>query len=128
MATCNLCEQTADTYRCTKCEQVFCFTHLQMHRDQSIQELSQIQDGINDIRQRIHDEESNLRYHPLIRTIDAWERNSIRKIRESLTKKSNRHRSSLEKKLNNLSDQVQNFSKKTTCDKAQMTIWNQNIG
>ena len=135
MATCSVCEETVDTFKCTKCEQLFCFTHLQSHRDKLIEEFCQIQDGINDIRQRIQDKKANLKKHPLMKTIDAWEANSIRKIREmaaqareSLTNKCNRHTSSLEEKLDNLSVQVQNFSKKTICDKAQMKIWEKILG
>lgn len=134
MSTCEICRESVDTFKCTKCEQVFCFTHLKTHRDQLILEICQVQDEINAIRQNIYSQKENFSEHPLHDFINQWENESIRKIRQmadrtrkSLINRSDEYISNLEKHLNDLSTEVQQFSRKKICDKIQMTRWNEKL-
>ena len=75
------CDET-NTYPCRGCSKEFCFHHLIEHRLVLKEQLSLIQDHFNQFRQNLIDMKNNSQKHPLIKQIDQWENESIRKVKE----------------------------------------------
>ena len=85
------CDET-NTYSCRGCFNEFCFEHLAEHRLFLKEQLALIQDDFNQFRQNLIDMKNNSQKHPLIKQIDQWENESIRKIKD----KANQSRQSLD--------------------------------
>ncbi len=112
-ARCVICGKEKSSYICGGCSQEFCFNHLADHK----QELSKQFDGIEvnrDLfRQTLTEQTSNPQKHELIQQIDLWERDSIRKIRQTaeearqlVLENTTGHIRELETKLNKLTHQL----------------------
>ena len=76
------CDEETNTYSCRGCSKEFCFDHLAEHRQFLKEQLHLIQDDFNQFRQNLIDMKNNSQKHPLIKQIDQWENESIRKIKQ----------------------------------------------
>lgn len=79
---CSICEEETNTFMCRGCSKDFCFDHLTEHRRYLSEQLGFIQNDFNQFRQKTIDLKKGNDNHPLIRQIDCWEIDSIRKIKQ----------------------------------------------
>ena len=110
---CVLCNKSKITYICQGCSQHFCLDHLPEHRKNLGQQLEQIQNDHDQLRQDFMEQPSDRMKHPLSKQIDQWEKKSIEKIKETAqlcrdkwTHYSNRFLQEIEKKLNDLAQKI----------------------
>jgi uncharacterized Fe-S cluster-containing radical SAM superfamily protein len=70
-------------FRCEGCLQVFCRKHLNEHRDLLSHQLDEIVLEHDSLQQSIvENKETQNNQHPVLRQIDKWEKDSIRKIQQ----------------------------------------------
>ena len=115
---CSICYEETDTFLCRGCSKYFCFDHLSDHRQFLNEQFGLIQNDYNQFRQTILDLKTNPQKHPLLEQIDQWEKYSILKIklkanrcRQLLIKHSNEAICQLERKLNNINEQLSSNQK-----------------
>ncbi|CAF3858078.1 unnamed protein product, partial [Adineta steineri] len=95
------------------CSKEFCLTHLTEHQQMLNEELNHIINDYDEFKQRINEQKQNPQNHSLIKQIDQWERRSIELIqqkaqdcRENLVKSSQTYVNNIEKKFNDLCEQI----------------------
>ena len=110
---CFVCNKCKITYVCPGCSQQFCLDHLPEHRKNLSQQLEQIQNDHDQLRQELNDRKIDSTSHPLIAQIDQWERNSIEQIqrtaqqcKQNYINYSNTFLLEVENKLNNVAEQI----------------------
>ena len=115
---CATCNAEKLTYPCQGCRKEFCFDDLAQHRKDLVQQLNQLQNDHNKLRQNLNDHKTDSKAHTLIQQIDRWENHSIDKIkqiaqqcRERWMNYSHRFLRKLEKKVNDLAQQSGNMQK-----------------
>jgi chromosome segregation ATPase len=79
---CIICGKEKRAVRCEGCSQLFCFDHLPDHRQELSIQLDQIEVNRDLLRQTITEQTTNPKKHSLMKQIDQWEDDSIRKIQE----------------------------------------------
>ncbi|CAF1276527.1 unnamed protein product [Adineta steineri] len=110
---CFTCNKEKITYPCRGCSKEFCLTHLTEHQQMLNEELNHIINDYDEFKQRINEQKQNPQNHSLIKQIDQWERRSIELIqqkaqdcRENLVKSSQTYVNNIEKKFNDLCEQI----------------------
>ncbi|CAF1280501.1 unnamed protein product [Adineta steineri] len=110
---CFTCNKEKITYPCRGCSKEFCLTHLTEHQQMLNEELNHIINDYDEFKQRINEQKQNPQNHSLIKQIDQWERKSIEIIqqkaqdcRENLVKSSQTYVNDIEKKFNDLCEQI----------------------
>ncbi|CAF1370577.1 unnamed protein product [Adineta steineri] len=113
---CLKCNKDKITYFCEGCSKRFCLTHLTEHQQLLNEELNYIINDYDQFKQIIN--EQNLQNHSLIQQIDRWEIKSIEIIqqkaqncRETVIKSSETFINDIEKKFNDLSEQIKEIHK-----------------
>ncbi|CAF0986614.1 unnamed protein product [Adineta steineri] len=108
---CSKCNKDKITFSCEGCSKRFCFAHLTEHQQILNEELNHIINDYDQFNQRIN--EQNLQNDSLIKQINQWETNSIETIqkkaqeyREIVMKSSQTCINDIEKKFNDLSEQI----------------------
>ena len=103
--------------KCEGCSQIFCFNHLTDHRQELSQQLDEIEINRDIFRQTLNEQINNPKKHLLIKQIDKWEEDSIKKIqqtakecRQILLQHTNEHINQIEINLNKLTDQIKRNS------------------
>ena len=124
VASCESCGETADTFKCTKCDKVFCFSHLQAHREEVANKVQVLQDELNTTRETMNHFKENINQHPLMKTINDWEKKSILKIqqlaedrRQILQYHITEHLSTMEKSWKNVEMKMQGLLEEQEFDK-----------
>jgi hypothetical protein len=79
---CSICNEEEDTYPCNGCSETYCFIHLVEHRENIKKQFDQIEDDYNSFRQTLYDQKDNPEKFLLIRQIDKWKNDSIKKIEQ----------------------------------------------
>ena len=132
--SCHVCGEHVETYKCTKCDNVFCFPHLQGHREETRQELQDVQNNLNIMRERVNHLKNNLADHPSMEAINQWEQDSIVKIqraaedaRRTLEERLKKHLRSMEDELDNLVRDVRQPSEKDRFDETHVNRWNDQL-
>jgi hypothetical protein len=115
-ARCVICKKERSAVRCEGCLQIFCFNHLNDHRQDFNRELDEIEMNRDLFRQTLNEQINHPPKHILIKQIDQWELDSIEKIqqtaktcRETVCQQTNKHFNQMEMNLNNLTNQIRNF-------------------
>jgi hypothetical protein len=110
---CITCAKEKRAVRCEGCSQLFCFDHLPDHRQQLSIQLDDIEMHRDVFRQTLNEQTTNPKNHPLIKQIDQWEEDSIRKIqqtanecRQQILRHSSEHIKNTEINLVKLTDQL----------------------
>ncbi|CAF1274721.1 unnamed protein product [Adineta steineri] len=110
---CFTCNKEKITYPCRGCSKEFCLTHLTEHQQMLNEELNHIINDYDEFKQKINQQRQNPQNHSLIKQIDQWERKSIELIqqkaqeyREILVKSSQTCVNDIEKKFNDLCEQI----------------------
>ena len=99
--------------RCEGCSKLFCFSDLSHHREELGQQLEVIETDRDAFREELNEQATNLNKRPLIKQIDQWENDSIRKIRQvadecrqSVAKHTAGHFHQIEADLSQLTNQL----------------------
>ncbi|CAF1266440.1 unnamed protein product [Adineta steineri] len=115
---CFTCNKEKITYFCKGCSKEFCFMDLAEHHKRLNEELHHIIDDYNAFKERINEQKQNPQNHAVINQIDQWEIDSIEKIkqkakecREIVIKLSQTFINDIEKKFNDLTEQIQQLQK-----------------
>ena len=115
---CSICNEETNTFLCKGCSKEFCLPHIIEHQESLNQQLGLIQNDFNEFRQNIIDLKKNPQQHPLIKLVDQWENDSIRKIkqkanecRRQLNNYTNESIEQIEMKLNETSQQFSSNGK-----------------
>jgi hypothetical protein len=112
-AQCVKCGKERATLKCSGCSQDFCYTHLSDHRQELSLQLDDIEVHRDVFRQTLNEQTTNPKNHPLMKQIDQWEEDSIRKIqqtakecRQQILHNSTEHINNTEINLVKLTDQL----------------------
>jgi chromosome segregation ATPase len=112
-ARCVTCGKEKSSYKCGGCSREFCFNHLADHKQELSKQFDEIEVNRDLFRQTLTEQTTNPQKHALIQQIDQWERDSIKKIRQTADEARQlalentvRHITELETKLNELTDQL----------------------
>ncbi len=112
-ARCVTCGKEKSSYKCGGCSREFCFNHLADHKQELSKQFDEIEVNRDLFRQTLTEQTTNPQKHALIQQIDQWERDSIKKIRQTADEARQlalentvRHITELETKLNKLTDQL----------------------
>jgi hypothetical protein len=112
-ARCTTCNKEKSSVRCEGCKQLFCFNHLTEHRQELTSQLDGIEGDRNLLRQNLTDQTNNLPNNFLIKEIDEWEKDSIKKVQQTakewrkiLIQHKTEHINQIEVKLTIFTDQV----------------------
>ena len=110
---CVVCNKGKITYICQGCSKHFCFEHLSEHRKNLGQQLHQIQNDHDQLRQNLNDQKIDPNKHPCIEQIDRWEKDSMEKIQQTAQQCRSecinyvsRCLMQMEKRLNELAEQI----------------------
>jgi hypothetical protein len=110
---CITCGKEKRAVRCEGCSQLFCFDHLPDHRLELSAQLDDIEVHRDIFRQTLNEQTTNPKKHSLIKQIDQWEEDSIRKIqqtakecRKQILRHSSEHIKNTEMNLVRLTDQM----------------------
>ena len=108
---CTICGKANGRVRCEGCLQLFCYNHLNEHRQDLSIQLDEIETSRDLFRQTLTETTSQSQNHGLIQQIDEWERQSITFIRQmaaetkqKLIKYIEQFNIQLEETLNKLTD------------------------
>jgi chromosome segregation ATPase len=132
--SCESCGEHVDTFKCTKCDKVFCFLHLQAHREEVVQQIQIVHDELNATYARIDHLKQNMTDHPLMQTINQWENDSINKIqmlaqdtRQTLTNCLTENMSQIEHTWKKMANDIKNSSEKKNFDETHVNQWNEEL-
>jgi hypothetical protein len=112
-ARCITCDKEKSAVRCEGCLQIFCRIHLTDHCQELSQQLDEIEINRDLFRQTLNEQTNDRQKHFLIKQIDKWEKDSIRKIqqtaeecRQILLQHTTKHFNQIEINLTKLTDQL----------------------
>ena len=115
---CVKCGKERSTSKCTGCSQDFCFDHFTDRRQELRKQLDEIEINHNIFRQTLNEQMNKPEGHSVIKEIDQWENDSIRKIhqtakecRETVFQHTNKHINQMETNLTNVYDQIKKIRK-----------------
>ncbi|CAF1337357.1 unnamed protein product [Adineta steineri] len=115
---CFKCNEDKITYPCKGCSNEFCFTDLAEHKQILNDELHIIIHEYNEFKQRINEQKQNPQNDLLMKQINQWETDSIEIIqqkakdcREAVIKLLQKFINDIEKKFNDLSEQIKQIHK-----------------
>ncbi|CAF4176947.1 unnamed protein product [Adineta steineri] len=124
---CCICNKDKITYLCEGCLQNFCLLDLIEHRQILIEELHHIIDNYDQFKQRIDEQKENPQSFSLIKQINQWERSSIeiieqkaRECREIVFKSSKTYLNDIEKKFNDLNEQIKQIQEENEFNEANL--------
>ena len=128
------CGTSVDIFKCIKCDRVFCFTHLQAHREETQQQLHNIQHRLNELREKLTHLKHNPVDHPLMQSIDKWMNDSIIKVKrvaddatKSLSNFLTNHMSNMEDESGKLFTAVATASKTNQFDETHIKEWSEQL-
>lgn len=128
---CVSCNKEKLTYVCGGCLKRYCLHDLTRHRADLTQQLDQIQNDHDQLRQNLIDDKSNAIKHPSIERIDQWEKYSIEKIKEIAQQwrdkwmdYSNHSLGKIEKKLNDLAKQIEDIHRENEFSETDLNFLN----
>ena len=131
---CIICNKCKITYICQGCSRDFCLDHLSEHRKNLGQQLEQIQTDHDQLRQNLNDYQIDPMKHLLIKTIDQWERDSINNIQQTAQRcrtewidYSNNFLLEMEKKLNQLAQQIQQIHQENEFSEIDLNLLKQKL-
>jgi chromosome segregation ATPase len=132
--SCHLCGEHVEIFKCIKCDKVFCFSHLQAHREETLLQMQDVQNNLNLTRERVKHLEEKLEDHSCMQTIDHWERDSIVKIQQAAVKarrtvkeRLTEHLRSMKVELEDLFTNVRQLTEKNKFDETHVNHWNRQL-
>ncbi|CAF1457511.1 unnamed protein product [Rotaria sordida] len=115
-ARCIICRKERSAVRCEGCSQMFCYNHLPIHHQELSKQLDEIEQNRDFLRQTLTQQTNHPQQHSLIKQIDQWEKDSIKKIqqtaeecRQLLPHHITKHITQIEGNLAKLTDQLKHI-------------------
>lgn len=113
---CVTCHKGKSVVRCEGCLQIFCYAHLNNHRQEFHQQLQEIQNNYDLLREELNKVKDDPRKHSFIEEINQWESNAIESIRkaaqtcrEKVLQQTDEHAKQMDVALTGLNDQITNL-------------------
>jgi outer membrane murein-binding lipoprotein Lpp len=110
---CFSCCKETRTFICAGCSQHFCRDDLTKHLQKLREDLDKIENEHDQFRQKFNDQKEDPKKHLLIQKVDQWEKDSIKKIKQTaeecrkrLINYTNIFIIEIEKKLNDLAKEI----------------------
>jgi septal ring factor EnvC (AmiA/AmiB activator) len=133
-ARCVTCGKERATSKCGGCLQDFCYKHLGDHRQELSKELDEVEVMRDLFRQTVNEQKSDPGKHSIIQQIDKWERDSIKKIRQTAEEARqffhqhiSVHFIQIESKLNRLTDQLRQSREEEDFFESDIRQWNKEL-
>jgi len=82
-ARCVKCEKERSTIKCAGCSQDFCYRHWPEHHQELSKQLDEIDNKRDLLQQTIIEQKTDPEKHSLIKQINKWEQDSIKKIQQT---------------------------------------------
>ncbi|CAF1374226.1 unnamed protein product [Rotaria sp. Silwood1] len=82
-AQCSKCNKVKSAVRCEGCLRMFCYEDLPRHHQELSKELDEIESNRNLFRQTLTEQTREPKNHSLIKQINQWEEDSIKKIKQT---------------------------------------------
>ena len=110
---CVRCEKDRSAVRCEGCLNLFCFNHLNEHRQELSQHLEEIELNRDIFKQNLIEQTTDVNRNAFLQEINQWEQQSIeiiqqtaKQCRQLLQQHINQHLSHIEKRLTNLTEKI----------------------
>ncbi|CAF1175080.1 unnamed protein product [Rotaria sordida] len=120
--------------RCAGCLQEFCYNHSSDHRQELNKQFDKVEVSRNLFRQKLTQQTIDPQKHPLIQQINDWERQSIKKIRQTaeearqiLLQHTIGHITKIEIDLNKLTNQLKQSREKNDFYETELHHWNEEL-
>jgi chromosome segregation ATPase len=131
---CVTCEKVKATSRCGGCLQEFCYNDFGHHRQELNKQLDEVEVTRDLFRQTLTDQTTDPQKHSLIQQINDWERDSIKKIRQTaeearqtLIKHTIEHIGKVELDLTKLTDQLRQSREEDDFFETDLLHWNEEL-
>ena len=131
---CAICGKERRTVSCDGCLQTFCYNHLNDHRQELSKQLDEVEVTRDLFRQILTEQTSQPRKHTLMKEIDEWERDSIKKIQESaeearqqLFRHITEHIKDIETRLSKLTDQLRTSRQENDFIETDLNQWKEEL-
>ena len=127
--TCVTCHKGKSVVRCEGCMQIFCYDHLNNHRQEFYQQFQEIQNNHDLLREELNKVKEDPRKHSFIQEIDQWESNAIELIqktaqtcREKVLEQTDGHFKQMAVALTGLKDQMTKLAKENDLNEIDLNF------
>ena len=131
---CATCGKGNAILKCGGCSRDFCRQHFGDHRQQLETQLEEVEVNRDLLRQTLSEQAAEPQKHSLIKQIDRWERDSIRRIqqaaeeaRQTLLQQTTTHIRHIEVELNELTDRIRHGRKEEDFIETDLRYWNKQL-
>jgi hypothetical protein len=131
---CVNCKNKGNTYKCKGCSQDFCFTHLITHRETLRHDFDTIENYRDLFLQTLIEQKESSKEGPSIKQIDAWEEDSINKIKQIakeykqiLINYTSRYFTMIDNKLSHLTEQLRRLHQENEFNEKHLIQLKQNL-
>ncbi len=131
---CVKCGKDKSTLRCGGCLQEYCNKDMLDHRQELNKQLDEVEVSRDLFRETLSQQTPEPNRHPLIQQIDDWERDSIRRIRETaeearqtLLQHTIGQIKQIEVDLNKLTNQLRESREEDDFYETDLTHWNEEL-
>ena len=80
---CSTCQKASGILTCRGCGNDFCYRHVKEHRQELNKQMDEVTTNHDQLKETIIEHETQTNCHPLMKTIDDWEQQSIDKIHQA---------------------------------------------
>ena len=133
-AFCTTCSKEKSAVRCEGCLQIFCFDHLIEHHQALGKKLDEIEVNRDLFHQTLTEQTNDPQKHSLVRQIDQWELESIKKIqqtademRQLILKDITGYNARIEVKLNRLTDRIRQIRQENNFNETDLTQFKEQL-
>jgi chromosome segregation ATPase len=113
---CVICQKERSAVRCEGCFRIFCYNHLNDHRQEFGRNFNGIERDRDEFRKTLNEQKHDPKKHSLIKQIDQWESDSIALIqqtaqecREKVLEQTDEHFKQIETRLSKLTDEMRDI-------------------
>jgi hypothetical protein len=131
---CVTCSKEKRGVKCEGCSQMFCFEHLPVHLQQLSDELDKIEMNRDVFRQTLNEQINDPKNYSLIKQIDRWEEESIKRIqqtakqcRQLLSQQTSQHIHEIEVNLTELTAQMRQIRKENDFNEIDLSQFKQKL-
>jgi hypothetical protein len=131
---CVICGKEKRGVKCEGCSQMFCFEHLPVHLQQLSAELDEIEINRDIFRQTLNEQINDPKNYSLIKQIDRWEEESIKRIqqtakecRQLLSQQTTQHIPKIEVNLIKLTAQMRQIRKENDFNEIDLSQFKQKL-
>jgi chromosome segregation ATPase len=131
---CDACGKARGISKCEGCSKIFCYNHFGEHRQELNNQLDEVEVTCDLFRQTLTEQTTEPQKHTLVQQIDDWERDSIKRIRqtakearEMVLKHTTKHMSEIEVQLNKLTNQLRQSREENDFVETDLHQWKKQL-